>query len=777
MLSPLVRDGARSAAPLSLGWSLSLALALVASPAAAGEGHETTWAHPLPAGNPLYGVAFSDASLGIAVGLVGTVIRTIDGGDSWSSVPDTLGVLPDLHGVVAIDSSTWVAVGGGAGTYRSTDGGATWTEVPRPASGGLRSLARAGADLVAVGEHGLVLRSSDAGQSWTVSPPPADVLLTAQAWLDAARGIVVAGDFNELATPAYRTTDGGQTWSSLAGVTPSGLRNVVFLDAQSGFVFGESSTFRTDDAGQSFADLGQAFPFYALDLLPLTSQRWLTAQFGEGAEIALTTDGGQQFSLQYDQSQHGGVTSLEEAPGGRVVATLMSGMILTSDDAGLTWTPRLDDAVDGEGPTIARVELLEDGRAFAATNRLGPLVERWLVSDDGGRTFSAGATPPPAWIFEDVVFRGGQLGFVAGLGPSTLHHVLRTQDGGQTWTTHALPFTGPGTMTPQRLAVPSPTRVYVTAMDGGTQPQHRVYRSKDGGTTYEDAMTGLNPGLPWRGISFVDDQTGFVATDGFTTRLFVTTDGGDQWTERAATGIGSRLRHLWFGDANLGLAACFEGVYRTVDGGATFSLASPGTAWDLDMRPDGRGVALGTAEGGVRWTANGGLSWETVELPWHDWNPLAAIPFLHTAVGVGPDGFVVGGGFSNLVHVAVAPPIVCQPDLGFAGPGALTLSVCGEPLAAGGHADLRVDGAPPFAAVFVAAATTTAPAPLLGGTLVPGPVPHFLAFAADHGGVVDLPGIPGGAGPLDVHAQALAADPGVPLGVAFSNAVRIEFLP
>src|SRR5690606_7237533 len=135
---------------------------------------------------------------------------------------------------------------------------------------------------------------------------------------------------------------------------------------------------------------------------PLGPSSFLTGQFGEGAEIARTTNGGQNFEVVYDQSSLGGVLALAAVPGGRLAAALMSGMILTSDDGGQSWTPRLDDATGGEGPAIAQVAVLPDGRVLAATDRSGPTEESWLLSDDGGRSFSKGANPPPVWTCHDL---------------------------------------------------------------------------------------------------------------------------------------------------------------------------------------------------------------------------------------------------------------------------------------------------------------------------------------------------------------------------------------
>ena len=43
------------------------------------------WQNPLPQGNSLLGVSFTDANNGTAVGFLGTILRTTDGGNNWVS--------------------------------------------------------------------------------------------------------------------------------------------------------------------------------------------------------------------------------------------------------------------------------------------------------------------------------------------------------------------------------------------------------------------------------------------------------------------------------------------------------------------------------------------------------------------------------------------------------------------------------------------------------------------------------------------------------------------
>ena len=42
------------------------------------------WQNPIPAGNPLYAVFFTDPTHGYAAGDAGTILKTTDGGSAWT---------------------------------------------------------------------------------------------------------------------------------------------------------------------------------------------------------------------------------------------------------------------------------------------------------------------------------------------------------------------------------------------------------------------------------------------------------------------------------------------------------------------------------------------------------------------------------------------------------------------------------------------------------------------------------------------------------------------
>src|SRR6184192_4365210 len=82
------------------------------------------WQNPLPQGNNLRGASFLDANTGTVVGEYGTIVRTTDGGNSWTV--QVSGTTQTLWAVSFTDANNGTAVGEGGTIVRTTDGGDHW---------------------------------------------------------------------------------------------------------------------------------------------------------------------------------------------------------------------------------------------------------------------------------------------------------------------------------------------------------------------------------------------------------------------------------------------------------------------------------------------------------------------------------------------------------------------------------------------------------------------------------------------------------------------------
>src|SRR5450759_3462037 len=83
------------------------------------------WSNPLPTGNITNDIHFIDASTGYIIGEEGTILKTIDGGLTWTSLNS--GSSAALYGICFLDLNNGYVVGAGGTILKTTDGGDTWT--------------------------------------------------------------------------------------------------------------------------------------------------------------------------------------------------------------------------------------------------------------------------------------------------------------------------------------------------------------------------------------------------------------------------------------------------------------------------------------------------------------------------------------------------------------------------------------------------------------------------------------------------------------------------
>ena len=282
---------------------------------------------PSPTEAELRGLSVVSANVVWASGQRGTVVRTTDGGRTWTrdTVPGA-GQL-DLRAIHATSPRVAhvVSIGDSSRIYRTTDGGRTWS---------LRWRAtRTGTFLDAIrfwdARHGiamsdpvdgrfLILTTSDGGESWQEVPDASAPVALAGEGGFAASGscLAVAGRSHVWfatggATVArvHHSLDRGRTWTVhdtpiRAGAASAGIFSIAFRDARNGVIAGgdyQQPTLR-------------------------------------GRNLAITVDGGQTWTLADSASSPAGyrsaVTWLPGLGGRTLMAVGLSGTDISRDRGG-----------------------------------------------------------------------------------------------------------------------------------------------------------------------------------------------------------------------------------------------------------------------------------------------------------------------------------------------------------------------------------------------------------------------------------------------------------
>ncbi len=269
-------------------------------------------------------------------------------------------------------------------------------------------------------EHA-VLRTTDGGLQWKNVTPP-NTLVTQEsmaAFLTTSLAWVATPQANGTTTQVLRTTDGGQTWQQ-STVQATFLRQITFSDSQHGWILSgwgatggpaeAVSVFRTSDGGKTWNNVASALPA-STDTPPPGHLPF----------------GGQKSGIHFLNTSTGWVT-------GTVVVNDLA-WLYVSHDGGSTWYQQSLSLP--LGVPSAQLSLISP-TFFSATDGILPVIfsdgvtGRGIATDiyvthDGGTTWKS-TMPLPA-AFGTIDFVDTQHGWV------TDGMVLyNTSDGGQHWT-------------------------------------------------------------------------------------------------------------------------------------------------------------------------------------------------------------------------------------------------------------------------------------------------------------------------------------------------------
>ncbi|MBU2652502.1 MAG: hypothetical protein KKA81_16370 [Bacteroidetes bacterium] len=207
-----------------------------------GSAAEPTWTEQTIT-DTMNAVAFADTSLGWLVGKDGKILRTTNGGATWSSIsPITSFSLFRLQ-FVGPDSG-W-AVGNNGVILFSADSGKSWVKQDWGGSNDLNGLFFTdNMNGWVVGALGIMLHTTDGGVTWNILPAYTSNDLEAVRFAPGGRGWAVG------ASGTILFTSDGSTWTSQPSGVATRLNSMFFLDDNVGWIVGvQGIVLRTTGGG------------------------------------------------------------------------------------------------------------------------------------------------------------------------------------------------------------------------------------------------------------------------------------------------------------------------------------------------------------------------------------------------------------------------------------------------------------------------------------------------------------------------------------------------
>ena len=282
-----------------------------------------------PTTNALYSVSVVDNNVAWIGGASGTVLRTTDGGATWTNVGGgAIGTGP-VYNIFGIDAQNALCTASPAATYiyRTTDGGSTWTQVYTNASGFGDAIWMFDANNGIfygdpVGGNWELYSTSDGGATWNALPALAQNG-TEAGWNNA---MFVSGSnvyFGTNNTTLYYSSDGGNSWTPQTTTGQLNTYSVWFNNSTTGLA-GGTDLDMTTDGGTTWSPISVPGTGTALGgVMGVNNQWWVARQSAPGI-IYYSTDNGTTWSTQYTSPTTGAYYHIAKARNGTLALAVRS---------------------------------------------------------------------------------------------------------------------------------------------------------------------------------------------------------------------------------------------------------------------------------------------------------------------------------------------------------------------------------------------------------------------------------------------------------------------
>lgn len=417
-----------------------------------------------------------------------------------------------------------------------------------------------------------VFRSLDGGASWSLSSAGLDTTeAVSSVAVDPVHPLTV---YAAQEGSVFRSRDGGAAWLQVSSRFGAGK---IVLPARGSAVYAVTggALCRSDDAGATWKVLTRGLPFsyHPFDLVadpgdPSRLYAVVEDNASHAYELFKSIDGGFNWK-RADQGLPVGreisALAIDQRSPKTLYAGTLRGLVYKSRDGGALWRP-FGPELDG---SVANLWVDPAGGVFAAT--VGGLFH----TDHGGRAWADATRGLPATsVVSDLIFPSGSPQALAGVytyGGVGRDGVFASSDGGASWVLRS-----------KGLSALDVTSVAVAPDALWTIANEILFKSTDRGETWKRVrfepvgltiLVAVDPAAP---------ETVYAELSDFS--LWRSRDGGQSW-ERTGQPRVQISRLVFVPGSPSTLYAAGNGLFKSTDGGATWTPLLDALVYDLESAP------------------------------------------------------------------------------------------------------------------------------------------------------------------------------------------------
>jgi len=591
------------------------------------------WQNPLPQGNDINKIHFTDEDHGWVVGVQGLKMHTNDGGDTWHV--DNVETYSDLTVHFLNSNIGWIF--GQDTILKTSDGGSTWVPVDYQGEYSFSDMSFTDQDKGWAISDKQIYFTEDGVGSWTLKYngySNQGGRLYSICFVNDSTGYA-SGYRHNYGTGQHRTIllatdDAGETWTEPISVNcenyPDRRSVIFFVNENEGWLGGPGGLIRhTSDGGNTWQTQTPGSVYHIHDLFMINPLNGFYVC--ETGHIYKTSNGGINWTYVHDEPEFtpNSIHFTSETNGfiaGR------DGKILHANDGGLSWNhlsnypgitnKKLEDgyfvdqetgwavgndgiiihtADGGENWEIQNSPAYDDLKSvFFIDQELG-----WTIANDillktqnGGSNWTV-SMDSSEYNLNDIYFLDQNNGWITGHSPNPGDGViLHTDDGGNNWEVQFETTIADSTDWLNALTFSDSLNGWAVGSllhsVGGPSgyKESTIYHTDNGGLTWARQENECTANLST--VFFADNLNGWVAgiRQGFednTDYILHTDNGGQNWEIQYEGGIGTEneflgIKTIFFTDPMIGWAVAggdsefiweYGAMLKTTDGGETWN--------------------------------------------------------------------------------------------------------------------------------------------------------------------------------------------------------------
>lgn len=557
----------------------------------------------------------------------GKIIKSADDGQTWQNLTFS----SSLRSVLTLSAN--VAITGASSIYKTTDGGTNWDTKPVTTNGTIYDIHSPDQSVIYGVGYKTVIKSTDIGETWSTLSSPYDNNLNGVFFIDNNTGIAVGGSYGT--SKIYRTTNGAASWDEITSpITNKTLNSVAFVTATTGFICGDDTTLlKTTDGGLSWAKV------IINEQLPSSISSLYSISFGDenhgiitgAAGLAFTTtDGGNTWQIDNSVPTNEFIYAATFSNSKQIIggqhATLITANVtlnVAQQQLATVTTTQVTDITQTSAQSGGNVTADGGAEVFDRGMVWGTTQNPTIDNNFGISTCGSGTglfTCPLTSLTANTTY------YVRAYATNSVGTAYGNQVSFTTPETPADITPALGWVMPQKtvtgtmynLHMPSTSHVYAVGQVYSTSYYPRVYKSADAGQTWS-TLDYPNGDANWNflGVFFIDNNTGFVGGGyNYSGAIYKTTNGGTSWTQ--VKDVGYRVNDITFINNTTGYACASNGkILKTTDSGETWEFLTSGSTANLSSISFANANTGWVAgeDGVILKTTDGGQNWITQTLP------------------------------------------------------------------------------------------------------------------------------------------------------------------